>query len=261
MRILTWINWRKIVRFETQMLKRITAYVSVSELDRQKTMVYASGHVQHFLVAPNGVDLQRFQPRSVYNRNRKVTLGFVGSFDVHLNRDAAQVLCRQILPTVKKRLQEHGYDVALLLVGRNPPTQIRELANLDSSIRVTGTVESMPPYLQQMDLLVLPLREGAGTKLRTLEAMATGLPVIGTSLAFEGIHDIEDGVHARVVSDIDSLPDAVVELACQPELRLRLGTEARRLVERCYNWEAITARLAGELASLRATRFLTDVGL
>ncbi|MBK9091422.1 MAG: glycosyltransferase [Anaerolineae bacterium] len=244
-RLAAGLNLYKTIWFENRILHRVSGYVSVSELDRKKTMVYASSRVPYFLVAPNGVDCQYHRQRFSHANGRHIVLGFFGSLDLALNQDAARILCCDILPLVRAQSPDHDFSV--LLIGRNPPASIQRLAANDPSIRVTGTVEDVRPFLEQVDVLVLPLREGAGTKLRTLEAMATGLPIVGTPLAFEGIDGLVDGLTALVAKDVHMFVSAILGLVQKPETRSAIGMNARCLVEQKFSWQSITERLAADL--------------
>ena len=136
------------------------------------------------------------------------------------------------------------------MIGRNPPASIQNLARKDPLVSVTGTVNDVQPYLEEVDILVLPLEEGAGTKLRVLEAMAVGLPVIGSYLALRGIDGIVPGIHALIASNDNSFAIQITELALNPIKMRNMGRAARKLVESSYRWENITRKLSKDIESL-----------
>jgi glycosyltransferase involved in cell wall biosynthesis len=86
-----------------------------------------------------------------------------------------------ILPLVRKRTPR----VTLTLAGRNPPRWMKRLSA--DGIRVTGTVEDVSPYLREAAVCVVPLRIGGGTRLKILEALAAGKPVVSTAVGAEGL--------------------------------------------------------------------------
>lgn len=113
-------------------------------------------------------------------------------------------------------------------------------------MEVTGTVPDIRPWLRKADIFAAPLTEGAGTKLRVVEAMATGLPVVGTDLALRGLKG-QDGVHYLRANDDDSFARCVATLGASLPQRAKMGMRARQLVEENFTWGRITACLANEL--------------
>jgi glycosyltransferase involved in cell wall biosynthesis len=164
---------------------------------------------------------------------------------------AAQHLYAELLPRIRAALP--GVRFRLLLVGRDPVEGLRAAAKRDAGIELTGTVPDVRPYLRQMDVFVAPLQIGAGTKLKVLEAMASGLPVVGTDIALLGLAG-QDGTHYRRANDDASFVQAVCQLAQQPDERQRMGRAARELVEASYGWAAITENLANGLLAALAER-------
>ena len=242
------INTCKVVMLENNMQKHITGYVSVSVKDSQHTGTYAKKDVEYFLVAPNGVDVSHYRQKKYHTISKKLVLGFLGSLDLYLNQSAAERLCNKILPLVRSILPT--FEISTLLIGRNPPASIQNLARKDPLVSVTGTVNDVQPYLEEVDILVLPLEEGAGTKLRVLEAMAVGLPVIGSYLALRGIDGIVPGIHALIASNDNSFAIQITELALNPIKMRNMGRAARKLVESSYRWENITRKLSKDIESL-----------
>ncbi|RPJ77522.1 MAG: glycosyltransferase [Alphaproteobacteria bacterium] len=248
MRIFASINTQKTIAFEKKMLKNITGYISVSSEDCQSTKKYAQKKVRHFLVAPNGVDTNHYRPGNYAETPGKLVLGFLGSLDLFINYSAAERLCCRILPLVRSLLPD--FAISVLLIGRNPPALIRNLTQKDVSISVTGTVDDVYPYLATVDVLVLPLEEGAGTKLRVLEAMAAGLPIVGSRLAFNGIDGLSDGIHVLYALDDNSFTSQIVELTKNTGKRVDMRQSACKLVQQSYRWDSIVKNLSSDLESL-----------
>jgi glycosyltransferase involved in cell wall biosynthesis len=238
-------NVKRTASFEDRMLPKIWAYVSVSDDDRRQTRMYAEPHVQHFWIAPNGVDTRRFAPRAASpTAGTVVTLGYLGSMDLQMNIDAVQRLCAKLLPEI--RVQLRHLDVRLLVVGRNPPAAIQALANETPGMTLSGTVDDVVPWLHRIDILVCPLRVGAGTKLKVVEGMSAGLPVVGSPLAFAGIQG-RQGDDYVIAQDDDAFIQAICQLARAPDGRRTMGTRARQLVQREFEWSAIVQGLAEQI--------------
>jgi glycosyltransferase involved in cell wall biosynthesis len=238
-------NTRRTIEFETRFLPRIWAYVSVSEDDRQQTQAYAQQQVKHFWVAPNGVDTRRFTPaaRSACDPNA-VTLGYLGSMALQMNVDAVQRFVCELLPRIQAALQ--GVRVRFTVIGSAPSPAIRRLARQTSGMSLSGTVDDVVPWLQDLDILVCPLRIGAGTKLKVAEALSCGLPVVGSPLAFAGLPG-HSGEHYVVANSDDSFVESVCHLAQGPAKRTAMGVKARQLAEQHLEWDAIGEKLSGEI--------------
>jgi len=190
-------------------------------------------------VVPNGVDIDFFQPHRCAEAEvpQGGTIVFTAAMDYFPNIDAALFFCREILPRIYELFPQVRFDI----VGRNPDPKILRLARL-GRVNVTGTVPDVRPYLEAASVAVVPLRIARGVQNKILEAMAMGLPVVGTSNAFEGISVCqENGI--RIVDDPIQFADEVVNLLHDPVLRTASGLRAREFVQKCGSWEDCGAEL------------------
>lgn len=211
-------------RFEAWMFNPYRRVVVVSDRDRDELL-----HLNPALpveVIPNGVDVYHFR-RARVNRKARALL-FVGNYEYPPNVDAALRLAREILPQVQKQVP----DVKLWLVGNAPPPELQALAN--ETIKVTGRVPDVRPYLARAAAFVCPLRYGAGIKNKLLEALAVGCPVAATPLSVDGIA-VRDG-HSALIADGDALIAASVRLLTDRALQQQLADSGRALIETRYSW-------------------------
>ncbi|MGC8958956.1 MAG: glycosyltransferase [Chloroflexia bacterium] len=228
-RLRAWIECRRWRHFELSASRRFGALACVSERDA----AYFRRYVPEVpaVVVPNGVDTQAFRP--VERDGAEPVLLYSGRMDYPPNVDAVRWFGDEILPQVQRAVPA----ARLLIVGRDPTPEVRALAGRPG-IQVTGTVPDVRPYYAQAALYVVPLRFGAGTRLKILEAMAMGMPIVSTSLGSEGL----DLVSGEDLVEADSAPAfarAVVELLGDGERRARLGRHARRTVEARFDWSQI----------------------
>jgi len=244
-------NTRRTVSYESRVLPRIWAYVSVSDEDRQRTRAYAAGHVPHFWVAPNGVDTARFVPGEPARPPNQLTLGYLGSMDLQMNVDAVQRFSVELLPRIVAALPQ--LDVRFVVIGRAPAPLLQTLARNTPGMSLTGTVGDVVPWLQELDILVSPLRIGAGTKLKVAEAMACGLAVVGSPLAFAGIPG-RSGEHYICVERDADFVETVCRLAAHPGERAAIGRAARELTLRALDWNIIGDRLASDIRTALTRR-------
>src|SRR4030095_17109018 len=145
--------------------------------------------------------------------------------------------CHEIFPSVRRELS----GARFYIVGRNPTRQVRELGK-QTNVIVTGTVPDVLSYLVQATVSVAPFRLARGVQNKVLEAMAMGVPVVGTPEAFKGISAIEqDGV--RIADNPRFFAQQVATFLQGASLRREAGVRARRYVERHPRWEDQGAKL------------------
>lgn len=226
-------QWQKLRRYERMACRRATAVLAVSEEDR-KALLRLDPNLDVTIV-PNGVDTSYFQPSPPRQREAS-TLLFTGTMDYRPNVDAVVWFVKQVLPLI----QQQEPQARFLIVGGNPTGSVKALAS--ASVEVTGFVADVRPYLAKAAVYVIPMRMGGGVRFKALEAMASGVPVVSTSVGAEGI-SATAGEELLLGDDAPSLATAVVRLLRNPDLGQQMATKARRLVEERYDWSCITPRL------------------
>jgi glycosyltransferase involved in cell wall biosynthesis len=151
----------------------------------------------------------------------------------HANIEAAVAFTRTVWPGIRERFPEWR----LTLAGLDPAPAVLALRG-EANVEVTGTVEDVRPYYREAVAAIVPLRTGGGTRLKILEAMAAGVPVISTPLGAEGLA-VTPGVDILIAEkDGDWLP-FMTALSTQGDLWNRLAEAGRRLVTARYDWEAL----------------------
>ena len=161
---------------------------------------------------------------------------FVGAMDYHANIDGAVFFAREVWPQVAARLP----DAVFTIVGRNPSEAVSPLAR-GERIEVTGTVPDVRPYYRSALIAVAPLRVGGGTRLKILEAMAAGVPVVSTTLGAEGLTALPN-VDYLLADTGEAVAEAILELARDPLRRARIAAAGHELVRRRYDWAALGTR-------------------
>jgi glycosyltransferase involved in cell wall biosynthesis len=177
----------------------------------------------------------------------KRTILFVGSMDYHANIDAVIWFSRVAWPQIARRHSELQFTI----VGRDPAPEVRALAS--DRICVTGTVDDVRPFYASAVAAIVPLRSGSGTRLKILEAMAAGVPVVSTRLGAEGI-EAQDDVHLLLADVGPEFAAAVDRVVSSAETRVRLSQAARALVCRIYDWSIIGKQLHAIHADLAEPR-------
>lgn len=230
----------KFRRFEASLIRRASLVTAVSEKDAAKLRQLVPN--VRIEVLPSGADI-RGVAFVDHRMNRGDVVIFLGTLGYLPNRDAVAWLVDRILPLVRARRP----DVTIRLVGSSPPDEFDTLRG--SGVELVGLVADVQPELAAADLLVAPLRAGSGTRLKLLEAFAAGIPVVGTSIAAEGIEAVA-GTHLAIADDERAFADAMVDLLADPAKRMEMSRAARKLVEERYDWAVIGGRFESLLRSV-----------
>jgi glycosyltransferase involved in cell wall biosynthesis len=227
-------EYNKALRRQRLWYPRCDAICSVSDEDREATRSYlGTGQPECWLV-PNGVDAISFAPPAADKRSdSRKNVVFMGSMDAFMNQEAAIWFARKVWPQVR---QEHP-AASFIIVGRDPAQRIRQLSDVPGVV-VTGSVPDVKPYLEKADVFVNPVQLGGGTKLKTLEAMAMGLPIVSTPSGIQGL-PVVGGEQLMIANGPEEFSDAVKLLLQDRERALQLGIRSRRFVETTYNWNKI----------------------
>jgi glycosyltransferase involved in cell wall biosynthesis len=232
-----------IENMEMRLLRGCDVHVVPSRRERDKLLARLPG--VRIEVVGNGVDVAHHSGDRLMAAGRegfpevveRRDVLFVGSMDYHANIDAVVEFAAQTWPGILARHPGLRFVVA----GRNPPPQVRALAELPQ-VEVTGTVDDVRPWYRSAIVVVVPLRTGSGTRLKILEAMAAGVPVVSTRLGAEGL-DVTDGIDIVLAETALETMNSVDELVRSPERRGAIAAAARELARNHYDWPILGARL------------------
>jgi len=231
---------RKLREYERSFVQACNLHIAVSERDRETLRQF--GAREPIAVIENGVDIRQFSFSEAGDAPpKRYRVVFVGAMDYHANIDGAAFFAREVWPQVAASLP----DATFTIVGRNPSGEVSALAR-GERIEVTGTVPDVRPYYQEALVAVAPLRVGGGTRLKILEAMAAGVPVVSTTLGAEGLAAQADADY--LLADTGTaMAQAILDLARDPVRCARVAAAGRELVQRRYDWAALGDELAARL--------------
>lgn len=242
-------KWEQYARFSSPLLrpvygleaKRLSAYEAATGKSFEK-IVLATGREAADLLAfapgapavpiANGIDLDFFRPLDL-PKAKNPTLIFTGQMDYFANVDGVVRFARRVLP----RLRERFPEIELLIVGRSPAREVRDLADLPG-VHVTGAVGDVRPFLARAWVFVAPLRIARGVQNKVLEAMASNLPVVCSDPVLSGLSEggFESGRDLLSGADDAGLELAVRALLEDAALRARLAESARGRLDGAYRW-------------------------
>lgn len=236
---------KKLERIESSILRSAFGHIVCSEREREQLLHLAPA--AQIEVVENGVDTGYFAsrqegPRAEGETSRRIV--FVGVMDYFPNSEAAIFFANRIWPRVRARLE--GAELAI--VGANPGPAVLALGELPG-VTVTGMVPDVRPFYHGALAAVVPLRTGGGTRLKILEAMAAGVPVVSTPLGAEGLEVVEgENILLADAGDTEGWAQRLETLADSPDGRARLTAAGLRLVKSRYDWEILGAKLQATYA-------------
>jgi glycosyltransferase involved in cell wall biosynthesis len=226
------LEFRRFRRFEQDWWRRVDACVVTSS--REAPAVAGHAPATRVEVVVNGVDLDFFRPAAEPPEPRTVV--FNGILDYRPNLDAAHYLVEDIWPRVLQRFP----DARLRIIGRGHPADLKRLAR--PGVETLGRVPDLRPHMAAAAVAAVPIRMGGGTRLKVVEGLALGKPMVSTTIGCEGI-GVADREHLLLADDAESFAARIVELFERPDLAASLAAAGRALMEREYSWDLGAERL------------------
>jgi polysaccharide biosynthesis protein PslH len=231
----------QLKRIEDELLDSCDLHLATGERERQ--LLLSRRPAVNVVVVENGVDMRHFTqelqgPEDTNNWAARNRILFVGSMDYSANVDAVAYFVEQIWPRILRAFP----PLVFTIVGRNPPEKVWAMASRPG-IEVTGTVADVRPYYRKALAAVVPLRLGGGTRLKILEALAAGVPVLSTGLGAEGLR-VHPETHFLLAERPADFHAQLRRLHEDFGLWRRLSDAGRKLVEATYDWNLIGKQLA-----------------
>ena len=237
----------RLRRFEQRVLPRFDALAAITEPDQQR--LRQLGCPEPVVFVPAGVDLNRFR-RDPASRPQPRTLFMIGSFDWLPNQEGLDWFLREVWPAAREQFPE----LELHLAGKNLPERFARLQV--PGITVHGFVESAAAFMQQYELMLVPLLSGGGMRIKIIEGMALGKCILSTTLGAEGIH-VRPGFDIVVA---DSAADWLAALGRYYRGELgaaAIGAEAARTIARLYDNRRVVESFLDLYTILTPARALT----
>jgi glycosyltransferase involved in cell wall biosynthesis len=230
-------QWQKFERYERRIFAAVDHVVTVSRPDA--LLAQSRFGARRVSVVDNGVDTAYFTAATAGTPRRDPRrLLFLGSLDWRPNLDAVRLLLDQIFPEVVA--QEPA--ARLCLVGRNPPAWVVRRAVDTPGVELHADVPDVRPHLAASGVMVVPLRIGGGSRLKILEAMASGLPVVSTRVGCEGL-DVQSGKELIVVDDANGIATGTLSCIRKPASAAAMAARGRRLAADRYDWDVLAEEL------------------
>ena len=233
--ILKWLEG--IEQSRVYQYERILASYNLSLVCSTEDQAYLvrEHHLNNIALLPNGVATDTFAPQD-HDYSHNHTLLFTGNMDYKPNIDAVIYFTTSILPLIQERFPQ----IRFIIAGQRPVAKVLALAN--EHVIVTGFVPDMAAQYNEASVVVAPLRFGAGTQNKVLEAMSMGVPVVCSHIGFNGL-GIASGEGAIMQTDTKAFAASVIDLLSSATLRQSVGAKGIALIQKRYAWDIIAAQL------------------
>jgi glycosyltransferase involved in cell wall biosynthesis len=162
----------------------------------------------------------------------------LGNLEWRPNLDAVRLLLDEVFPKVVAAEP----SARLCIVGRRPPAWLQRRASESARIEVHPDVDDVRPFLYRCGAMAVPLRIGGGSRLKILEALACGMPVVASSIGAEGLR-LKAGEHFACASETLEMARVLIEWMRNPAPALVMAEAGRAVVESCYDWSALADKM------------------
>jgi glycosyltransferase involved in cell wall biosynthesis len=229
------IQTRRITRFERELCQQADCVIAVSDEDAALLQQYRED--KRVAVVTNGIFVDDYAETSEQLDLGEHTLVFTGKMDYRPNVDAMMWFADDVLPLIQAQIP----DTRLYVVGQKPHPRLEKLRH-KNNIEITGWVRDVQPFLRGASVYVAPLRMGSGTRLKILEAMASGCAVVATSIAISGMQaQVRDAV--IVADEAERMAQAITSLLQDSDKRAAMGKAAQHFVRQAYDWPVLIPNL------------------
>jgi polysaccharide biosynthesis protein PslH len=240
------LMWQKWLHYLNRLLPHFDTYTTVSEPEQQRLAGFLNPKITTpGVVIPNGVDLSRY--RDINISPRPDTLIYSGALSFNANFDAVTYFLSDILPII---VLQHP-KVSFRITGKTDGIALDKLP-LSPHVTFTGYLPDIRPAIAESWLNVVPLRIGGGTRLKILESMASGTPVIATQKGAEGLELVADR-EIVLANQPEEFASRTIQYLSDPILRNELSRNGKKAVEK-YDWSLVGGKLLQLVESLTRQR-------
>jgi len=230
-------DWQLLKSYEGRLVREFDAVLAVSHEDRA-ALQEAAGRPVDIVVIPIAVDADEV---TVVKRETEPShILHIGTMYWPPNIDAVRWFVHEVYPLIRQERPDVQFDV----VGAHPPAELLALNDAGLGINVTGYVENPTPYQERAAVMVVPVRAGGGMRVKILNGLAEGIPIVSTTLGYEGI-EVTPGRDLLVGDTPEAFAAEVLRVLNDPDLGRYLAANGRRLLEEKYDYRSACRPLDG----------------
>jgi polysaccharide biosynthesis protein PslH len=220
-------DWPLLKRYEGEMCRKFDAVIAVSDEDRK--LLIEAGAPEDITVIPIAIDTN--EQAMVERQPSGPHIIHIGTMYWPPNIDGINWFLDNVYPLVKQEVQ----DVRCTLIGARPPESLVQRAQTDASLTVTGYVEDPMPYFRDASMMIVPLLAGGGMRVKILNALAQGIPMVSTTVGCEGIA-LTPGKEVIIADDPQAFANATIKMLTEVSLNKRIARNGRQTVEQLYDY-------------------------
>jgi len=232
-RIYAYFQWRKLVRYERKMCLKSNLVITLSKVD-EGYIKRLSLHINTEVVSC-GVDFEYFKPPSLEREMDKII--YIGGLSFQPVFEGIYYFLKKTWPKIKNSCPE----VKFYILGKYPGDKYKKIKDIPDVVFL-GYVQDVRPHMATSTLTVVPHRIASGVRLKILESMTMGLPIVSTSIGCEGI-SVLNGEHILIADSPELFAEKVITLLKDGNLRRNLAEKAYTLVQNKYTWENVEKKL------------------
>ncbi len=227
-RMRNWLTWWKLKTYLSGILSSFSACTVASEKEKKLFNETFPKHQAKTVVIPNCIDLSQYQVSNIERKPHQLI--FSGSFRYIANYQAVVWFLEKVYPLMLKSVS----DTQLLITGDNADLPLPMTTN----VQLTGHVQDIKSLIASCAVSIVPIWSGGGTRLKVLEAMALGTPVVSTSKGAEGLQAV-DGKHLLIADEPDRFASEVIHILQDEQFLRQLASNALELVKEHYDWAQV----------------------
>ncbi|VAX37740.1 hypothetical protein MNBD_UNCLBAC01-181, partial [hydrothermal vent metagenome] len=222
--------------YEKYVFNAVTRIVSVSEEDKERIINDFKISKAKIVVISNGVDIDYFNGSLSFVEKEKEIV-FTGSMYAYPNQQGLSFFMKEVFPILLKQYK----NIKFHIVGDNPSEQIKSYHD-NKNVFVTGKVKDVRPYLRRSAIAIVPLFIGGGSRLKILEALSMGIPVVSTSIGCEGLH-LQNNKNILIADTKEEFIESIQKLFSFGRFYEKIITNGQELAQNLYNWDSIANNL------------------
>ncbi|KKR11755.1 MAG: glycosyltransferase PslH [Candidatus Woesebacteria bacterium GW2011_GWA1_39_21] len=227
------IDVAKIIFWEKFYWKKADRLFAVSEEDRDLMKNLLPD--KKIGIIPNGVDSKYYTSSKIKRHDPPRVLYGVSNFEWLQNQEAVKLLLDEIWPQIRKIYKA---PLKLWIVGRKMPEWIKNSARQNSDVFITENIKDARDAYASATIMITPIKGGGGTRIKILEAMAAGLPVVSTSIGIAGLK-VENGKNVLIADTSEDIAENAVKLLNDENLLRKIGKNGQLHVEKYFDWKSI----------------------
>lgn len=226
----------KLKKFESCNISKFNKTVVLSQEDEAQLKSISKGNINTCII-PIGMKSPTQNICYNFKDIEKINILFVGTLSWAPNNDGIIWFVKNVIPLLDKA----GISYSLTIVGKNPGAELSSLVANKQNVHITGYVESVYPYYEKADCMIVPLFVGSGQRVKIIEGFSLGMPMISTTIGAEGL-TYDDNVNILIANTSDMFVEKL-KMMKLGNIRERLSNNAKATFEKMYSVEAVKERI------------------